>query len=58
VLRFDALERVGGRSQAQPLARGKLDDKRAPFYGRDAPDAELWIVAMREMVPGFPGGRQ
>jgi hypothetical protein len=58
VLRLDALERLGGRSQAQPLAGGELDDKRAPLYSRDAADAELWIVAMREMVPGFPRGRQ
>jgi hypothetical protein len=58
VFRLDAFERLRRGRQAQPLAGWKLDDDRAPLDGRYTADAELRVVAVREVIPSFPGSRQ
>jgi hypothetical protein len=59
VLGVDALEGVGVRGQAQAFSRCReLDDERAPLDRCDTANAEFRIVAMGEVIPGFPDGGQ
>jgi len=56
---IDRQERIGRGRKPEPRARaGELDVDRPPVDADDAPDAELGIVAMGEVVPWFPGRRQ